>query len=836
MRFKARSAAPIGAMNWNRAAIVIVFAACACGAPSDADEGWFPGESIAGADGEVRAMLVADTGDGSALYVGGTFHAINNQVMKTVGRWDGERWSPMGPGFSQDPPGPPQVNALALYEGEIIAGGDFEKAGNIAVHNIARWSGSSWQSLGTGTVPVHALLEFNGLLVAGVSGGIMTWDGTAWTSLGTGLNGSVYALAVYNDDLIAAGDFTMAGGVSANRVALWNGASWESMGSGMNARVEALHVWNGDLYAGGGFTTADGNSARRIARWQGESWFPLGDGLNGTVKSLTVHTDELVAGGNFSGADGLAARDIAIWNGSSWRAAGEGVGTSTSSAVLSLASFGDLIVGGEFETASGTPVINIARWNGSEWAAIANGRNGPVFAITRYQGDLIIGGDFDSSGDISANKIAHWDGSAWLPLGEGIAGAGRPQVNALIVWNDELIAGGNFSSAGGVSVTDIAAWNGETWRRMGSAPDHVNDFVIYQGALVAAGGSGASGFVSRWDGEFWTSLAETDFEVFALAVRNDELVVAGGFNMSGHVMSWDGSAWTEFGTADRPVHAVVVYDDAIIIGGDFTRLNGVFSTGVFRSTGNSWEEMQGLSTGVDDLVTYGDDLIAAGSFFINAAVPLRAIARWNEGTGRWTQLGSGLSGAIPEASEVFVDGIDFWVGGAFTVADGGLSGFLARWGPFTQLATLIDFTVAFGTLLSGGLPALLVSDDAYLIAQSRIGFTANEPNLVDLRIGAESPLPTPQFIDLSIEGRLNQVGGTARVRLRNWATNGLQQVHQYPIGNTEAIEDIADLDATNRVRASDGRIEVSLRQSVLVTFSASGFRSFTDWVGVSVRH
>lgn len=155
--------------------------------------------------------------------------------------------------------------------------------------------------------------------------------------------------------------------------------------------------------------------------------------------------------------------------------------------------------------------------------------------------------------------------------------------------------------------------------------------------------------------------------------------------------------------------------------------------------------------------------------------------------------------------------------------------------PRADIAPLTDFTVSFGTLLSGTLVDLRESDDARLIVQSRLGFTANEPNLVDVRIGAQSPLPSPHFIDLSIEGRLNQSGGTARIRMRNWATNSLQQVHQYPIGNIETTETIPGIDATDRVRASDGRIELSLRQSVLVTFSASGFRSHTDQVAVAVR-
>ena len=46
---------------------------------------------------------------------------------------------------------------------------------------------------------------------------------------------AVYALAVdASGNLYAGGDFTTAGGVSANRIAKWDGSSWSALGSGMN--------------------------------------------------------------------------------------------------------------------------------------------------------------------------------------------------------------------------------------------------------------------------------------------------------------------------------------------------------------------------------------------------------------------------------------------------------------------------------------------------------------------------------------------------------------------------------------------------------------------------
>ena len=59
-----------------------------------------------------------------------------------------------------------------------------------------------------------------------------------WTPLGSGMNGQVLALCVYNNELIAGGSFTTAGGISANYIAKWNGSSWSPLGS-MTPHVEA---------------------------------------------------------------------------------------------------------------------------------------------------------------------------------------------------------------------------------------------------------------------------------------------------------------------------------------------------------------------------------------------------------------------------------------------------------------------------------------------------------------------------------------------------------------------------------------------------------------------
>ena len=100
----------------------------------------------------------------------------------------------------------------------LYAGGNFDRAGGVTAHSIAKWNGS------------------------------------AWSALGPEQPGSVTALAVSGGDLYAAGDrSSTTDGVSTNHVAKWNGSAWSALGSGMDNHVDALAVSGGRLFAGGSF-------------------------------------------------------------------------------------------------------------------------------------------------------------------------------------------------------------------------------------------------------------------------------------------------------------------------------------------------------------------------------------------------------------------------------------------------------------------------------------------------------------------------------------------------------------------------------------------------------
>jgi hypothetical protein len=339
------------------------------------------------------------------------------------------QWSTLGSGASNH-----VFDLTFLPNGNLVAGGSFTTVGGIAANNVARWNGSAWSAFGSGIMfgagfsDVQALAVLpNGDLFAGgyfnIAGGsfasfIARWNGSTWSALGSGTTGEVIALvALPNGDVVAGGQFTTAGGGAASNIARWNGSTWSALGGGTSGVVRALAVLpNGHVIAGGRFGSAGTSFVYNIARWDGAAWWDLGNGvaqLNGAAQVFSLvalPNGNLVAGGIFTIAGSIAANNIAHWNGSSWSALGSGI----NGPVWALAALpnGDIVAGGQFTTAGGVTANNIARWNGSAWSAMGSVMGGfnPRVATLAVgpNGDLVVGGSFTTAGGQPALRIARY--------------------------------------------------------------------------------------------------------------------------------------------------------------------------------------------------------------------------------------------------------------------------------------------------------------------------------------------------------------------------------------------------------------------------------------------
>lgn len=148
-------------------------------------------------------------------------------------------------------------------------------------------------------------------------------------------------------------------------------------------------------------------------------------------------------------------------------------------------------------------------------------------------------------------------------------------------------------------------------------------------------------------------------------------------------------------------------------------------------------------------------------------------------------------------------------------------------------AALQSFSVARGDLLSGGLAQLESSDNTRVKIASE--FTGgNPPYLMITDITMRSGVDDPTWVDIHVESKITQNGGTARLYLRNWNTGKWVQVRSYAIGRAEQLKKALNLNANDYVRAS-GAIRLRIRHEMPLSQGGDGFESHIDLVRALVR-
>lgn len=562
----------------------------------------------------------------------------------------------------------------------LVVAGDFTHAGTVAASNIAMWDGSSWSPLGTGT------------------------------------DDDIQALAVAaNGDLVAAGNFLSAGGVTTSpRIARWNGSAWSGLGNGISKTVYALLAMpNGDIVAGGAefIVGVAPDQAMCVGRWNGTTWtglhLPGTYGLQGgTVNALALLPNgDIVAGGGFQYADHFTdVKGLARWNGSSWSLFGNGLNSTVNSMVVTPT--GDLII-------AGTGSTRVARWDGSTWFSYPGNSWYIIDEIA-----LTPSGDLFAVGYVGAypnqrGRAAIWNGSQWTNIAEAthrISPISGAMTSITVMPDGNIFTGGNFRIVNGKGADSAAIWNNSSWFALGTgANDEIlTTLTLPNGDVIAGGhfltiGNIAANYIARWNGISWSPIGSgTNAPVYALALLPNGDVVAGGdFTTAGaqsvnRIAKWNGNAWSSLstgvsgvtGTTQPGVRALAVLPNGdLAVGGNFKTAGSVTTSNIARWDGTDWF---GYGTGtavsagtdpatVNSIVVHSNgDLVISGQIYTTNGVYSPGVVRWNGSA--WLRMGYGFDNG-PFAMTVSTDGT-LYAGGNFGTAGGGNPGTfrgMARW-------------------------------------------------------------------------------------------------------------------------------------------------------------
>jgi hypothetical protein len=690
---------------------------------ADGDARWDNRFAPPGVQGTVWAMAF----DRHRIYLGGQMQSVGRLRTEAVAEGDGNHWRSLPDGPQTDPLFV-NVLTLAVFQGDLYAGGLFDKVGGQPAGGLARWDGRNW-SVPAGTNGEVYRLKSDGRAL--YASGRFTlpdrtnrvllarWDGRTWQPLAG--EGACNTSPACPDEVglfeIVAGNIVALVNWRSGPVPYYYGLArldeqgqWSILpGPGgtnhPSAYYDAMTTLRGQLVVGGEFVQASNAALRNVARWDGAAWHPLGEGLAGYVVDLAGDDRRLVALHELPGTDVSRRYIVSQWDGRRWAALGTNYFERGESPMrVFLGPKDEVHVVGGFSGIWPVAASGVVRWDGKRWEALFSGDYEGLaggipaaLALAEHRGEVYLGGSFFTAGEVFSPGVARWDGKQMHDVGGGFLGEPFRVVRALASSGQELFVGGTFGSIGGLAVTNIAAWDGTKWRALGSGLlGSPRTLAWWRDALYAGGtfplpGSQMSHNFARWDGAQWSfSTLGSNASVSALAVWRDQLYVGGGFTQAGplqvsRLARWDGSQWHEVGggvssTGRASAARLAVGSDGLYVAGSFSRAGDVAATNIARWDGAHWHALgEGWPGSVTALAVHGTRVYVGGRV-TNELGEVQRLGRWD---GRsWSALGSDISDArgdnFGRVLALLATDDSLFVGGIFTAAGGKPAAGIAR--------------------------------------------------------------------------------------------------------------------------------------------------------------
>jgi len=274
------------------------------------------------------------------LYLCGDFVTANGVTARGVAAFDGANFSPLGIGMDSGVgtcAGP--VDAICIYQNNIIVSGAFITADNKPMKCLAKWNGAHWDSIPGWyhdiniDFPLSFYVLNNELYMGGgffnqgnnpYCSDLVKWDGTNFIEgFTTGLDPNSFGIATmqfYKGKLYCGGYFSDTAYTTVGIGYLDSTGRIKQIGfqGGANGYVGDMVIYHNELYVGGYFGAGTCIGCNYIMRWDGSSWHDVGGGMDYQVNSLAVYGDNLYAGGQFNHGGSVSVNKIAYWDGSLW--------------------------------------------------------------------------------------------------------------------------------------------------------------------------------------------------------------------------------------------------------------------------------------------------------------------------------------------------------------------------------------------------------------------------------------------------------------------------------------------------------------------------------------
>jgi hypothetical protein len=509
-----------------------------------------------------------------------------------------------------------EIYQFGKKDTELWVAGKFRLGQDSAPHNLARWTGSSWEGL---SAPRSALLrDFawhgNDLFaietyLAVPSGAldsqvVVKWNGSGWST--PSIASPMYGYSSLESDqqrLLISG---WAEGIS--MLQEWDGNQFQMATAfkNPNESLSDLKMDSSRIFLSGSFVGIDSLRAEGIAAWDGARWEPLSKatklgpsfGIKGQIPVLASDGRRLYFGGGgilFSGEK--PAGGLSSWDGLSLDNLGGGLKTDRGPqpALMKINAFAfagnNVYVAGAFDSAGTRAARNIASWDGKERKSLGAGYPGTVTDILAVGTELFLSGKPDSAPSPGSNPqlagqvLGRWDGATWHTFGEGITGS----VTQVVSYKGEVHIGGKFILPADSSFCGLAKWDGRNWSPIVLAPKDASPPNLiaateHQGDLFIAGifydyTRNTSYFLAKWNG---TQLAPFDSIQLigggpqSLVSYQSKLFLSGTVKgRNDRLIYWDGTHWNSVATGENlSVFAMAEFGGDLYFWGNLPNIGG----------------------------------------------------------------------------------------------------------------------------------------------------------------------------------------------------------------------------------------------------------------------
>lgn len=228
-----------------------------------------------------------------SLYVYGVFDSIAGVEAHGLAKYNGSHWSNVHdlPQF-ESYNAPNFIYGISFYDGELYVAGNIYSPTDSTINDLIKWNGSQWVGVGhiQETSAIYNMLVYkNELYISGdfnlvgdppkATHNVARFNGTTWNTVGGGTDYQINDMQVFNDYMYIAGTFDHTDGMPIQDIARWDGSRWCGYNSVFDNACNAVGMFRDTLYIGGGFWSINGDTnLRKVVRWLGgDSLFQCGN-------------------------------------------------------------------------------------------------------------------------------------------------------------------------------------------------------------------------------------------------------------------------------------------------------------------------------------------------------------------------------------------------------------------------------------------------------------------------------------------------------------------------------------------------------------------------------